>query len=103
MIINDSAKAVKFNKAMALIQIGIDTATALSKALSVTQSPSPDNVATGGLAGVAKYAGIDSKIIRGFEAEVFDAEDSLKNGLVNGIMTNKEFVKYIVDKTKGSM
>lgn len=52
---------------------------------------------------VAKYAGIDSKIIRGFEAEVFDAEDSLKNGLVNGIMTNKEFVKYIVDKTKGSM
>jgi hypothetical protein len=62
LIINDSAKAVKFNKAMALIQIGIDTATALSKALSVTQSPSPDNVATGGLAGVAKYAGIAAMI-----------------------------------------
>lgn len=50
---------------------------------------------------VSKYSGIDSKVIRGFEAAVFDAEESVSNGLVNGVMTNKEFVKYIVDKQKG--
>lgn len=50
---------------------------------------------------VAKYTGIDSKIIRGFEAETFDADTALSKGLVNGIMTNKEFVKFVVDKTKG--
>lgn len=55
---------------------------------------------------VAKYTGIDAKIIRGFEAASFDAEDSLSNGLVNGIMTNREFVKYVVQNVttdKGSM
>ena len=80
LIINDSAKAVKFNKAMALIQIGIDTATALSKALSVTQSPSPDNVATGGLAGVAKYAGIAAMIF----ANAAKAKQILSSGNASG-------------------
>lgn len=80
LIINDSAKAVKFNKAMALIQIGIDTATALSKALSVTQSPSPDNVATGGLAGVAKYAGIAAMIF----ANAAKAKQILSSGNAAG-------------------
>ena len=80
LIINDSAKAVKFNKAMALIQIGIDTATALSKALSVTQSPSPDNVATGGLAGVAKYAGIAAMIF----ANAAKAKQILSSGNATG-------------------
>ena len=80
LIINDSAKAVKFNKAMALIQIGIDTATALSKALSVTQSPSPDNVLTGGLAGVAKYAGIAAMIF----ANAAKAKQILASGNASG-------------------
>jgi hypothetical protein len=80
LIINDSAKAVKFNKAMALIQIGIDTATALSKALAVTQSPSPDNVATGGLAGVAKYAGIAAMIF----ANAAKAKQILSSGNSSG-------------------
>lgn len=80
LIINDSAKAVKFNKAMALIQIGIDTATALSKALAVTQSPSPDNVATGGLAGVAKYAGIAAMIF----ANAAKAKQILSSGNASG-------------------
>lgn len=52
---------------------------------------------------VAKYTGLSTSDIKGFEAEVFDAEDSLSNGLVTGIMTNKEFVKYVVDKQKGTM
>jgi len=80
LIINDSAKAVKFNKAMALIQIGIDTATALSKALAVTQSPSPDNVATGGLAGVAKYTGIAAMIF----ANAAKAKQILSSGNASG-------------------
>ena len=80
LIITDSAKAVKFNKAMALIQIGIDTATALSKALAVTQSPSPDNVATGGLAGVAKYAGIAAMIF----ANAAKAKQILSSGNSSG-------------------
>ena len=50
------------SKAFALGQIAYDTATALTKALSVTQSPSPDNVATGGLAGIAKYTSIAAMI-----------------------------------------
>ncbi len=50
------------SKAFALGQIAYDTATALTKALSVSQSPSPDNVATGGLAGIAKYTSIAAMI-----------------------------------------
>ena len=46
------------SKGIALAQIAYDSATALTKALSVTQSASADNVATGGLAGIAKFATI---------------------------------------------
>ena len=47
---------------------------------------------------VAKYTGIDPQVIRDFEASCFDAEDSLANNLISGIMTNKEFVQYVVSK-----
>ena len=63
LFINDQQKLEKFNKASALVQIGIDTATAISKALSVSQSPTPDNVATGGLAGIAKYGVLVATIL----------------------------------------
>jgi len=52
---------------------------------------------------VAKYTGLDAKIIRGFEAATFDADQSLSNELVSGVMTNREFVKYVVSQNKGSM
>jgi actin-related protein len=42
-------------KAVALAQVAADTARALSGALANANSPTPDNVATGGLAGIAKY------------------------------------------------
>ena len=42
-------------KALALAQVAADTARALSGALANANSPTPDNVATGGLAGIAKY------------------------------------------------
>jgi hypothetical protein len=49
-------------KTAALLQIGYDTAKALTGALAISQSPTPDNVATGGLAGIAKYIGIAATI-----------------------------------------
>lgn len=53
----------KVGKAIALAQIAYDTGKAISGALSVTQSSSPDNVATGGLAGIAKYVAISAAIL----------------------------------------
>lgn len=50
-------------KAIALAQIAYDTGKAISGALAVTQSMSADNVATGGLAGIAKYAAISAAIL----------------------------------------
>jgi ClpP class serine protease len=47
---------------------------------------------------VNKYTGIDTKIIRGFEAGMFSAPEALENGLINKIMTRSEFVSYLVDR-----
>jgi hypothetical protein len=52
-------------KAIALAQIAADTGMAIAKALNVSQSPSPDNVASGGLAGLAKYAALSAAILSG--------------------------------------
>jgi hypothetical protein len=46
----------KTQKAFGLAQIAVDTATALTQAQANAMSPTPDNVATGGIAGFAKYA-----------------------------------------------
>lgn len=49
-------------KAVALAQIAADTARALSGALANANSPTPDNVASGGLAGIAKYIALATTI-----------------------------------------
>lgn len=49
---------------------------------------------------VSKYSGIDAKLIRGFEAKTFNANEALEAGLVNAIMTNREFVQYVTDLTE---
>lgn len=46
----------KTQKAFGLAQIAVDTATALTQAQANAMSHTPDNVATGGIAGFAKYA-----------------------------------------------
>jgi hypothetical protein len=66
----------KTGKAIALSVIAADTATAISGALSVTQKPSPDNIATGGLAGAAKYIGLAAMILTNAKK----ARDILKGG-----------------------
>jgi hypothetical protein len=62
-IINLVGQQSKLGKGIALAQIAADTAKALSGALANSQSPTPDNVATGGLAGIAKYIGIATTIL----------------------------------------
>lgn len=53
----------KLGKGIALAQIAYDTGKAIAAALAVTQSPSQDNIVTGGLAGIAKYAAISAAIL----------------------------------------
>jgi DNA repair exonuclease SbcCD ATPase subunit len=65
-------------KGFALASIAADTATAIGRALANSQTPTPDNIATGGLAGVAKYAAILSSILSG----AAQAKQVLKGGSV---------------------
>lgn len=58
-LMEDNSKA---QKAVALASIAADTATAIGRAIANSQAPTPDNVATGGLAGLAKYATIFASI-----------------------------------------
>ena len=54
-LINDQKKLEKFNKAMALVQIGIDTGKAISSLVAASQA-NPANAVTAGTAGVAQFA-----------------------------------------------
>ena len=53
--IKDQKKLEQFNKASALVQIGIDTAKAISALVAMSQS-NPANAITGGGAGIAQFA-----------------------------------------------
>lgn len=55
MLIKDQKKLEKFNKASALVQIGIDTAKAIS-ALVAASNTNPLNGITAGAAGIAQFA-----------------------------------------------
>jgi hypothetical protein len=66
----------KVGKGLALAQIAADTARALSGALANANSPTPDNIATGGLAGIAKYITLATQILGNAKR----AKDVLKGG-----------------------
>lgn len=51
---------------------------------------------------VSKYTGLDVDTIMGFEAKVFDAQEAVKRGLANKVMTNKEFTAYVAGLHKGA-
>jgi hypothetical protein len=55
MLIKDQEKLAKFNKASALVQIGIDTAKAIS-ALVAASNANPLNAVSAGTAGIAQFA-----------------------------------------------
>lgn len=80
ILIQDQKKLEKFNKASALVQIGIDTAKALSSALATANAPTADNVASGGLAGIAKYIALAGTIT----ANALRAKQILQSGGSSG-------------------
>lgn len=51
---------------------------------------------------VAKYTGMSPEDIRKTQAKVFMAQDALKIGLINQIMTEQEFTSYMVNNKKGA-
>ena len=55
LVTNDQKKLEKINKASALVQIGIDTAKAISSLVAASQSNALNGL-TGGLAGAAQFA-----------------------------------------------
>jgi hypothetical protein len=64
-------------KALALGTIAADTAMSISNAMTTTTSPaSPDNLATGGIAGVTKYIALAAMILNNAKR----AKDILKGG-----------------------
>ena len=83
-------------------KVPLDTDGSFKKSFLEDIQMSVDKLNTQFTDHVNKYTGIDHKTIRDFEAACFDAEDSLANNLVSGIMTNREFVQYVVSKQKGA-
>lgn len=51
---------------------------------------------------VSNYTGLSVEDIKNTEAKTFIASDALKLGLINQIMTNEEFVDYILSKQGAS-
>lgn len=56
------ASLAQESKAFAILQVAFDQGRALAGALANANSPTPDNVATGGLAGIAKFSIIAASI-----------------------------------------
>lgn len=52
---------------------------------------------------VSKFTGLSVADVKATEARCYMAEDALSKGLVNKIMSNAEFVDYIVTKQQGAM
>lgn len=49
---------------------------------------------------VSKYTGLADETIMGFQAKLFDADEALDKGLINKIMTKKEFAAYVAEKNR---
>ena len=75
-VIGLAGEQSKTGKALAIATIAADTAMSISNAMTVTTSPSPDNVATGGIAGIAKYVALAAMILNNAKR----AKDILKGG-----------------------
>jgi hypothetical protein len=63
MLSNAAEQGSDLQKGLALAQIAIDTGIAISNLTATSSAPTPDNLATGGLSGFAKYAVGIAKII----------------------------------------
>jgi ClpP class serine protease len=47
---------------------------------------------------VSVYTGLDIETIMGFQAKTFSADEALKLGLVNAVMTSKQFAAHVAAK-----
>jgi hypothetical protein len=70
-------------KGLALTQIAIDTGVAISGLTASTAAPSPDNLATGGISGFAKYAAGIIKIL----ANIAQAKNIIQSASSGGSST----------------
>lgn len=50
---------------------------------------------------VSKYTGLSVDTIMGLQAKCFDADEALNIGLINKIMSNKQFAAYVASVHKG--
>lgn len=84
IFIKDQQKLEKFNKAAALVQIGIDTAKAIASLTSASQA-NPANAVTGGLAGVAQFAsGIAQILVNIAKAKQLLGASGSSSGSIGG-------------------
>ena len=63
MLANAAEQGSDLQKGLALAQVALDTGIAISNLTATSSAPTPDNLATGGLSGFAKYAVGIAKII----------------------------------------
>ena len=63
MLSNAAEQGSDLQKGLALAQVALDTGIAISNLTATSSAPTPDNLATGGLSGFAKYAVGIAKII----------------------------------------
>jgi len=84
IFINDAKKLEAFNKAQALVQIGIDTARAISALVAASQA-NPTNAVTGGLAGIAQFASGIAMII----TNIAKAKQILSSGGKGSVSTGR--------------
>lgn len=49
---------------------------------------------------VSKYTGLSTEAVKATEAKTFLAQDALQLGLVNKIMTNSDFIEYVIGLNK---
>ena len=68
ILANAAEQGSDLQKGLALAQIAIDTGLAISNLTATSSAPTPDNLATGGLSGFAKYAVGIAKIISNLAA-----------------------------------
>ena len=52
---------------------------------------------------VSNHTGLSTKTITGFEAKVYDADQAVKLGLANAVMTSRQFTDYVVKAHKGNI
>lgn len=58
------AKYAEFERGLAFFQLAVSQVQAVANALQTSTSPTPDNIATGGLSGLAKFAVISTAILK---------------------------------------